>query len=95
MAFFYLFYGEQTYAIEQAIQKKIREITATQSIDLHNFSVADCLSDNSFFVKLQDAFFTPPFSGNTLNFFSTKTVVPLFSFPLKRKVRSYYFWSAL
>ena len=65
MDFFYLFYGEQTYAIEQAIQKKIREITAAQSIDLHNFSVADCLSDNSFFVKLQDAFFTPPFSGNT------------------------------
>ena len=69
MAFFYLFYGEQTYAIEQAIQKKIREITATQSIDLHNFSVADCLSDNSFFVKLQDAFFTPPFSGNTQIFY--------------------------
>ena len=62
MAFFYLFYGEQTYAIEQAIQKKIREITATQSIDLHNFSVADCLSDNSFFITLQDVFFTPPFS---------------------------------
>ena len=79
MDFFYLFYGEQTYAIEQAIQKKIREITAAQSIDLHNFSVADCLSDNSFFVKLQDAFFyptffsffcTPPFSGNTQSIFS-------------------------
>ena len=69
MAFFYLFYGEQTYAIEQAIQKKIREITATQSIDLHNFSVADCLSDNSFFITLQDVFFTPPFSGNTQIFY--------------------------
>ena len=30
--FHYLFYGEETYEIEKAIQKKIQEITSKESI---------------------------------------------------------------